>query len=122
MKIYLQVSTISGRFIENARYEMSIPWVHSTHEISLTYSITNPALVTLLASKNRAGIIFDGDNTEGYTASIKCDIKSIKHLLDVQNKESHTTIIVVPVNGTAEQVLLHCIDPKLCSPNFIKAM
>jgi len=122
MKIYLQVSTISGRFVENARYEMDIPWVHSTHEVSLTYPVNNPALVTLLASKNRAGIILDGDNKEGYTASVKCDIKYIKHLLDVQSKESHTTVVVVPVNGTAEQILLYSIDPKLCSPNFIKAM
>ena len=122
MKTFIQVVTISGSMIEEALYGIEMNYVQESHEISLNYALNNASFVKFLASGDRKGIILDGDKEEGFTVTIRCDIKQIKHLVDIKSMECHTALIVCPTNRTAEQILIYCVNPDLCSPAFLKAL
>lgn len=122
MKTSIQVISISGRSIEEAKYETQIPWIQDKHEVFLSFPFDHQGMLTFLSGKDRPGILLDGDKEEGYSVTIKCQIISVKHIIDVKTNDSHTIINVSPINGNSEQVMLHCIDPTLCSANFLKAL
>ena len=123
MKSIIQVVTISGQLIDSEVYEMETGLtILESHEVSLNYETQDMNLINYIVKNEQRGTMVDGDNKEGYTVTIKCDVKNIKHMLDTKELKSQSIVLVSPVNRNAEQVLIYLVSPDLCSLAFRKSL
>jgi len=123
MNTIIQATTISGGVIEEAKWSIEFNTSpNESHKLSLSFMTNDQSLINYITRSDRRGILLDGDNTEGYSVSIECDINSIKHMIDTGSSTGTTIVIVSASNRTSEQVLLYLIDPSLCSVNFVKTI
>lgn len=123
MKTIIQVTSISGNVIENANYtvQLGIPPAEN-HEMSLNFNTSDIPIINYLKSNERRGILMDGNNDDGFTISIKCDIKGIKHMVDTDDSSSQTFILISPSNKVSEQILMYLTNPEMCNPAFLKSI
>ena len=123
MKSIIQVTDMTGNLIEAANFEVEFSIQPSEkHEISLNFNTSDQSLISFLTKGERRGIIVDGNKDDGFTITITCDIKSIKHMVDTTELKTQSLIIVSPSNRTSEQVLLYLVNPNLCSITFLKSV
>ena len=119
MKTTIQITTISGAIIDKAIWEVqfSVPPVIG-HDLLINLNVLDEKLMQFLSAQERRGLILDGNQEEGFTITIKCDIKNIKHIMEINSSSCKTIVIASPENRTSEQVLLYSLDPKSSSLNF----
>ena len=120
MNSIIQATMISGQVIETAKWEVKLEIPPSeTHEMSLNFATQDQKIIKFL-SNERMGTMVDGNKSEGFTVTVKFDIKNIKHMIDTVDLTSQSIVIIAPQNRTAEQVLVYLMNPELCNPSFIK--
>jgi len=123
MKTILQITTLSGNLIDEAKWEIDFTiQPMESHEISLNFETNDSKLISFINANERSGIVLDGDPENGYNMSMRFDIKKIKHLVDVSTKEVDTYILLSPPNRTLEQIILYVLNSKYCNGNFLKIL
>ena len=123
MNTILQLTSLSGNVVEGAKWEAQFSISpNESHELTLTFNSSDESIISFLSKNERRGILLYGDKNEGYVIAIRCDIKNVKHMFDVNAQDSTSMILISPNNRTSEQVLLYLIDPHLCAANFLQSV
>lgn len=122
MSIVIQATTISGKVVDNARWEVD---GRASFNEGQTMSVSVPTkdgpLLGFLSRGQSAGCMLDGQKGS-FSVILTCVIKQVRHMVETASRSVDTLVVVVPVNRTAEQVLLYMMSPQKCDPRFVRAI
>ena len=123
MNTTVQMTTASGAIIEDAKWDLPFQVTPvEGHIIMINVPTKDRSLLEYMAKADRRGVIFDGDKENGYTVTLSCPIRQVKHLIDIAEKSVQTLVLAAPENRASEQILLYLFDTSKCDPSFMKAL
>lgn len=124
MTVLLQASTLSGKVIEEGRWEVDFEaGIQESHSVAVSLPIpdADAKLVTYLSSASSTDVMLD-KTPEGYSVSVACRITRIRHMIDTQAGVAESMAVIVPVNRLAEHVMVYLLAPNKCDPRFVQAI
>lgn len=120
--IVLQVATLSGKTVEDARWE--VPSIHGLQEgqsFALSFPTKDKQLVTYLTKVPTADCSVDREKGE-YSVQLSFNVRRIRHMLSVGSQQVDTLAVLQPANRSVELVMQYLINPAKAEPKFVKAV
>lgn len=116
MSAIIKVSTIGGRLIEEARWEVnSISNLREGHAFQVSLPTSDMNLVAYAGKTGSKECSIDG--TKGsYSVVLTCLVKQIRHMLEDGSKQVESMAVLVPSNRVVENVIIYMLSPAKCDP------
>jgi hypothetical protein len=123
MPIIVQASTLAGKMIEGARWEVEFPsGVQEGHLVALNLPFKDSALNGYLARSPSSDCMVD-KNSSGYSVALSLKVTQVRHMVEVVKGEEildvESMAIIIPVNRLVEHVLMYLIAPSKCDQKFV---
>jgi hypothetical protein len=120
MSAIIQVTTISGSIIENARWEVeNIVNLREGHGFQINWITKDTNLLAYVGKANNRECSVDR-NKDIYSVVLSCLVKQIRHMLDSNEKQIESMAILVPSNRVVENIIIYLASPDKCDPRVIQ--
>jgi hypothetical protein len=120
MSAIVQVTTISGKMIDNARWEVeNITNLKEGHGFQVNWVTKDSNLLSYVGRINNTECSIDR-NKNIYSVVLSCLVKQIRHMLDSKEKHIESMAILVPSNRIIENIFIYLASPDKCDPRVIQ--
>lgn len=121
MPVIIQATTIGGEIIEKARWELPmLGSIQIGHTVSICLNSSNRNLLSHVRKQAKTECCVDKREDGSLYIVVEFTVKQIRHMID--EKESETMCVLVPVNRYVEQVVLYVFDVGKCNGRFVAAV
>lgn len=120
----LQCNTISGSFIDEAKWSVStLQNLREGQNLQVSLPTNNQRLIEYLANLGKMECSLERDRkSKKCTVTFTVKIVSFRHMLEPPKKAIESMAVIVPVNRTVESALLYLLGSDLVDQRFTAAL
>lgn len=126
MTTVVQAVTLSGRIIEQGRWEIGDHSISEGHTFQINIPTDDPDLLKFLVKQGKpeCSVERDGKDKKSFHGSVTLSfsVKQVRHLLETTTRVTDTLVIVTPANRVVEQVSLYILDRGQCDDRWAKSI
>lgn len=120
MALIIQATTIAGKIIDGARWEVtSLSNFQQNQRVSIELPVKDPNLLGYLSKTQNKDCMLDGERGQ-YSVVMACVVSDVRHMIYISNKTVDTMVIVKPIHRTVEHVLEYLLSPGRCDQRFVR--
>jgi hypothetical protein len=120
MSAIIQVTSLDGKIISSARWEIqSIVNLREGHNFQISILTKDTKILGYIGKLNNTDLSVD-HNKDIYSVILNCVVKQIRHLLETSTKQLESLAVVMPASRMVESVIVYMMSQDKCDPRFVK--